>query len=90
MFIFIDGFAPKTGDFFDFLRADAIEGLDNVDFLIKGLAAGFEFGVQNTGSGLQFIAQNDAVPAPEPSGITMFAVGLIGLFVYRRRYWRVL
>ena len=89
LFIFLDGFAPKTGDSFDFLSADSIEGLDNVDFLIKGLAAGFEFGVQNTGSGLQFIAQNDAIPASEPSGIAMFAVGLIGLFVCRRRYWRV-
>jgi T5SS/PEP-CTERM-associated repeat protein len=80
LFIFLDGFLPKTNDLVNFLFADEILGLSNVDFLYKGAAPGFEFNVVDNGSGgLQFLARNDATGVPEPASVALFLAGLLGL-----------
>jgi len=80
LFIFLDGFLPKANDLVNFLFADEILGLNNVDFLYKGAAPGFEFNVVDNGSGgLQFLARNDAAAVPEPASVALFIAGLLGL-----------
>jgi T5SS/PEP-CTERM-associated repeat protein len=87
LFIFLDGFLPQANDAVNFLIADQILGLDNVEFLYRGAAPGFEFNVTGDGSGgLQLVARNDAIAMPEPSTIALFAAGLASLgWMSRRR-----
>jgi T5SS/PEP-CTERM-associated repeat protein len=85
LFSFVDGFLPQTGDLVDFLVANSISGLENADFLFKGVAPGFQLDVQNTGSALRFVAESNAAAVPEPTTLAVVVTGLIGLLVVRRR-----
>ena len=73
---FIDGFAPKLGDSFDFLGSSSFVGLDSVSIRYTGLAPGFQFTVLPTAAGLHFTALNNAASVPEPSSLATFLLGL--------------
>ena len=82
-FDFIDGFAPKAGDIFEFLAAGATNP-NNSSFaqvLITGLEPGFDYTVApdtaNPGS-FEVTALNDGVaaPTPEPGSLGLLSLGL--------------
>jgi T5SS/PEP-CTERM-associated repeat protein len=81
---FIDGFAPRQGDVFKFLDVGgALNGtFDSVK--VRNLKAGFQFDVQNDGSGLAMIALNDGTFVPEPTTLAMFFAGMLVTMLCRR------
>lgn len=98
---FIDGFAPQSGDMFNFLTAGGgISGFDLLDFSIVGLPDGLEFDVSLTpdGSALNFLAfttigsgdggDNKLPPVAsvsEPATGGLLGLGLAALGWLRRR-----
>ena len=79
---FINGFAPKTGDKFDFLQSgDALIAANFSNITITGLAPGFQYVVAPDGVGsFALVALNDGVSTtnvPEPR-----TVALLGLFAF--------
>jgi hypothetical protein len=88
-FIF-DDFLPHSGDQFDFLFANLINGLDQVHFTYSGLGDGFDFRVHPESGGLQFVALNDATrQVPVPGTPLLLGMGLpLALWGARRRYQR--
>jgi T5SS/PEP-CTERM-associated repeat protein len=89
-FSFINGYAPKIGDTFDFLTYGTLDPL-SASFSsvgITGLAAGFEYAVTPVGTGgtnFQLTALNNgiATTTPEPSTWLLLSSGLavLGLCV---------
>lgn len=64
-FIFIDGFAPTSGDSIEFIDANSVSGLGDgsqVEFEVAGLLDGFEFDVTTSGGSVGLVAQNDGFP----------------------------
>ena len=90
LFSFLDGFVPDLGDSFDFLRADLILGLNNVDFAFAGLPDGFDFDLTASSLGLRLLTAAVAGEpgdgqVPEPAALLLFGVGLAGMALVRRR-----
>ncbi len=86
---FINGFAPRANDVFDFLVADTLSFVSFVDFVVKGLAPGFEFTFRptNEGRGLALIALSDGIAAsavPLPPAFLLMAPAL-GMILARTR-----
>jgi hypothetical protein len=87
---FINGFAPKTGDKFDFLQSgDALIAADFSNVTITGLAPGFQYALAPDGVGsFALVALNDGVSTtvPEPPAYAMLLLGgvlLLGCMHYR-------
>jgi T5SS/PEP-CTERM-associated repeat protein len=76
---FINGFAPKMGDKFDFLQSGDAVITDNFsEVVITGLEPGFQFVLAPDGVGsFGLVALNDGVPTtvPEPSTYAMLILG---------------
>jgi T5SS/PEP-CTERM-associated repeat protein len=92
---FINGFAPKTGDKFDFLHSgDPVIAGDFSEVVITGLAPGFQFVVAPDGVGsFGLVALNDGVSTtvPEPSTITLLLLSvLFGSVISKRAFSRKL
>ena len=83
-FDFVNGYAPKKGDTFQFIDPPQSVNLSNVDYTFTGLEPGFLFDVTPNTNGLSFTALNNAVATPEPAGLAIFGLGA-GLVVLRRR-----
>jgi autotransporter-associated beta strand protein len=84
---FIDGFAPTTGQQFDFISfGGSLDGAF-AQVQIDGLEPGFQFQVQPDGSGnFGLTALNNAVSStPEPASLGVLVLGMSGLLVKRRR-----
>jgi hypothetical protein len=65
---FINGFAPKQGDKFNFLHVGGImsNGFANVE--VKNLAPGFQFNVSTNGTNISLVASNDGTFATPLQG----------------------
>jgi hypothetical protein len=61
---FIDGFAPQQGQQFELLNAGGAANLATTKFAVQNLAAGFEFEVVPSASGMSMTALNDGVYLP--------------------------
>ena len=83
IFRFIEGFGPSQGQTFDFLNGTGTMDLINSDFLIEGLAPGFEFDVAPTINGFQLISLNDGQAIPEPSTWLTIAIAFISVALVR-------
>lgn len=85
-FTFTDGFAPRAGDAFDFLRIAPGSMLENLDpvYAIRGLQPGLSFEVAGLAGGLRFDALTDGVPVPAPGAFGLLLLGGIGLLRLRR------
>jgi hypothetical protein len=89
---FVDGFAPREGDIFDFFQVGGEATFAESTVRVEGLEDGFEFDFgRNDVGALQFVALNDGVSAsavvPEPSTYLIW-IGLgacVGLARWRRR-----
>jgi T5SS/PEP-CTERM-associated repeat protein len=83
VFRFIDGFAPRAGNRFDFLKVSGAtaSAFDEVTF--ENLAPDFQFETTSAPDGTQtFVAKNDGVFVPEPSSgllILICGAALLGL-----------
>ncbi len=84
-FDFVNGYAPKKGDTFQFIDPPQSVNLSNVNYTFTGLAPGFLFNITPNTSGLAFTALNNAVATPEPAALALFALGGILLLLRRRR-----
>ncbi len=87
-FRFLDGFAPMTGDRFDFFTVDGSLSGDWPNVRIENLAPGFEYDLLFDSGVYSLIARNDAVSVPEPSTVVLSAMAglaLLGITVRRRR-----
>ena len=78
---FMNGFAPKTGDKFDFLQSGDAVITDNFsEVVITGLEPGFQFVVAPDGVGsFGLVALNDGVATtvPEPSTYVLVILGIL-------------
>ena len=63
---FGEGFAPSTGDVFQFIQADSATG-DFADVVVTGLADGFDYNLIVTNGVITLTALNDGVSTTEPS-----------------------
>src|SRR5262249_13206096 len=77
---FIDGFAPTTGEVFNFISYGSL-GAGTPTFQVDGLAPGFQYDPVFTSTGFSIEALNDGVPTstPEPATIALTSTGLAAL-----------
>jgi len=84
-FIFADLFKPTEFDFFEFLWADSILGLDTLDFGFSGSPEGYYFDVLRTDRGLGVYSRVEQNTVPEPGTLALLCIGLFGMGMMRRR-----
>jgi T5SS/PEP-CTERM-associated repeat protein len=85
---FIDGFAPMTGQSFEFFNAhNGIQDLPPA-FAISGLADGFLYTVSEIGGLMEFTALNDGIsaPVPLPPAVLLLLAPLAGLSFARKKH----
>ncbi len=85
---FLDGFAPLTGDVFEFLLVGGIQDANGIAVSIENLLPGFEYDLSFSSGGFSLTALNDAVAVPEPSTVVLSAISglaLLGIAIRRRR-----
>jgi hypothetical protein len=83
-FDFIDGFAPKIGDSFDFFNILGGADFSGATFKIDGLQPGFLYTDMFSNGSFTLLAQNDGVSTtatPEPGSLWLLASALIVLSV---------
>jgi fibronectin-binding autotransporter adhesin len=81
---FIDGYAPKMGDSFDFVNILGEADFSTANVKIDGLAPGFVYTDTFSNGSFDLVAQNDGVSTsatPEPSTLWLFASALVVLSV---------
>jgi T5SS/PEP-CTERM-associated repeat protein len=86
-FTFTDGFAPRAGDVFDFLRVAPGSLLENIDpvFSVRGVLPGFAFTVGSRGDALTLSALTDAVAVPAPGALGLLLLSCLALVPAMRR-----
>ena len=85
---FTNGFAPTTGDVFEFLLADIFASdMSLINFNVFGLETGFLFDTGFTDAGtFNMTALNDgASTIPVPAAVWLFGSGLLGLIGVAKR-----
>lgn len=81
-FEFIDGYTPLTGDSWDFLLANSINGWDTIQFYYVGLGPGWTFDYGTDGK----LIVASAGPVPIPAAVWLLGSGLVGLVGLRRKF----
>ena len=84
---FIDGFAPREGDVFDFLTVTGVADFSGASLVVEGLAPGFQFSLDPSGGALRLTALTDGEFVPEPDSAMLFLVGaVLALRRHSRRF----
>ena len=76
---FVDGFAPRRDDQFEFVRAGGALALTPEDVAIENLAPGFEFELATAPDRVTVTALTDGVYVPEPAPAAAALAALAGL-----------
>ena len=76
VFEFIEGFAPRAGQTFDFLDASGTIDLTQAHFDIGNLAPGFRFDIAPGTGGIGLLALTDGSPVPLPPGIVLLPLAV--------------
>ena len=88
-FDFINGFAPTSGESFQFLDPPQAVSIANTAYTFTGLASGFLFSVAPNANGLMFTANANGVatssPIPEPAADRLLLVSLAAMAMISRR-----
>jgi len=80
---FINGFAPKMGDMFDFLQSGSAITDNFSNVTITGLEPGFQFTLRPDGTGsFGLVALNDAVAVPEPSVVSLVLFSVLAAVAF--------
>ena len=82
--VFINGFAPRQGDAFEFLDVGGALSGSFASIEVRNLAPGFQFDLRPDAGGLTMVALNDGVFVPEPATLAMFFAGMLAT-VFRRQ-----
>ena len=82
---FMNGFAPKKGNIFDFLNITGSGDFSGDTIVIEGLEPGFDYSVDFANGEFTLTALNDGVPLPEPAPLLVLIPGLLGLGCGLRR-----
>jgi T5SS/PEP-CTERM-associated repeat protein len=80
---FIDGFAPRQGDVFNFLDVGGSLSGAFANVEVRNLLPGFQFDFRSDGGGLTMVALNDGVFVPEPATLAMLFAGML-VTLFRR------
>ena len=80
---FIDRFAPRAGDRFEFLDVGGTLAGDFSRVEVRNLAPGFQFDLTRDAGGIALVARSDGVFVPEPASAAILA--LPALLLARRR-----
>jgi hypothetical protein len=82
---FIDDFAPRQGDAFEFLDVTGILAGSFASVELRNLAPGFQFDLQRDGGGLTLLALNDGAYVPEPGAAGTLLLCAGAELIRRRR-----
>jgi T5SS/PEP-CTERM-associated repeat protein len=81
---FINGFAPRQGDVFEFLDVGGALAGSFANVELRNLAPGFQFDLRPEAGGLTMVALNDGVFVPEPATLAMLVAGMLAT-LFRRQ-----
>lgn len=83
-FDFINGFNAAAGNYWDFLFANSITGLDTLAFTVNGLGSGLNWEIVPITGGERLLI--NGTPVPEPATMLLVLFGLMGLAGIRKRF----
>lgn len=81
---FVDGFAPRRDDRFEFLRASGAADLAVQEVVVENLAPGFEYEIAATPAQLSVVARSDGIYVPEPGTTAGAGAALVALATLAR------
>jgi T5SS/PEP-CTERM-associated repeat protein len=81
---FINGFAPRAGDQFNFLNVGGALSGTFASIEVRNLAPGFQFEVRPVVGGLTMVALNDGIFVPEPATLVLLFAGMLATFFRRQ------
>ncbi len=80
---FLDNFAPRLGQQFDFLVIDGQTDVSGATFEIRNLAPGFLFDISQVAGGVTLTALSDARFVPEPPAAPLFGAAAVAVLWFR-------